>query len=171
MEYKLNTEAEVIDLVGYETIFDFFSLTDGIISYHSDEWELELFLKTDVSRNVFRFEDSFSENLIDYQIFQLTESETDEVLYHRKWVDDFDSNQTNLGLFLNRVGAKDRFDDNVKKYNRNQSLRELYKREDWVLALSDGFPFHQTGEESESWHKVLDLAIEEQKKQEKYQQL
>lgn len=171
MEYKLNTEAEVIDLVGYETEFEFSSIIEGIATYYSEEYKLELFLKTEVSRNVFLEEDSFSKHLINYQIFQLTDLEDNKVLYHRKWIDDFDSNQTNLGLFLNRVGAKDRFDDNVKKYNRNQSLRELYKREDWVLALSDGFPFHQTGEESESWHKVLDLAIEEQKKQEKYQQL
>ena len=165
MNYKLNTEADVISLVGYETTFELFSILEGIATYHSEEYELELFLKTDVSRNAFLAEDSFDANLMNYQIFRLTDLDDNEVLYQRKWVDDFDSNQTNLGLFLNRVGAKDRFDENVKKYNPTRSLIDLYKQGDWVLALSDGFLFNETGDESKSWHTILDLAIEEQKLQ------
>ena len=160
---KLETEADVINLVGYETPMNFEVLSEGIITYSNEKHQLDLFSRSDKTSNEFLAVDSFSEFLSDYQIFELIDKETTETLYSRTWEDDFDSNSTNLGIFLNRCGVKERFDKRINELSVFP-LKDIYRMDDWVIALGNSFLFSDTGKEADTWGKVLEAAIEEQQK-------
>ena len=103
---ELLTEADVINLVGYETPFEFEFISEGIITFktmipkiilsnieQSFYYKIELFVPEDVANIDFFRVDNFENFLSKYQIHELTkinlEGSTIEQLYFREYDEEY----------------------------------------------------------------------------------
>ena len=176
MNYKLTelqSEADVINLIGYDTPMKFNYTSEGVFEFQTlipqmyDNMDLftykvEFFIGQDVSPEFFAH-DSFGSFLSDYQIHTVSIDYDglgdSQRIYFKKYQATDEVRQTRLGFFLDKYGIRDRFENNVNKFGE-LSLSELYNCDmDLQQTISNAFPFKKTPEGENKWLEICELSL------------
>ena len=175
MNYKLpelQSEADVINLIGYNTPMKFNYTSEGIFefetlipkSYENIDlftYVVEFFIEEGRTPEFFMY-DSFSDFLSDYQIHSVKLSfksnESDKEIYFNTYQTTDNFRQTRLGFFLDKYGIRDRFENNVNKFG-DISLSEIYNLDmDLKQVIAYSFPFKKTPEGEAKWLEISELS-------------
>ncbi len=175
MNYKLpqlQSEADVINLIGYNTPMKFNYTSEGTFEFETlipksysnidlFTYVVEFFIEEGRSPEFFMY-DSFSDFLSDYQIHSVKLSfksdESDKEIYSKPYESSTEVKQTRLGFFLDSQGIRKNFEDNVNNFG-DLSLNELYNLDlSLSQAIAYAFPFKKTPEGEGKWNEVVELS-------------
>ena len=175
MNYKLpelQSEADVINLIGYDTPMKFNNTSEGIFEFQTlitqvyDDMNLftyrvEFFIGEGTQPEFFNY-DSFGSFLSNYQIHTVRIDydgvEDSEEIYFKGYQTTDEFRQTRLGFFLDKYGIRDRFEENVNKFGE-LSLNELYKSDMGLSqVISNAFPFKRSKEGENKWLEICELS-------------
>lgn len=96
MDVKIENEADIINLIGFNTMLKFSFISDGIMTYETIKpilvdgtyynFEIEFFVEEDKNIEFFCY-DSFSDFLIKYKIYKLkyNHGNFNNILYERQY--------------------------------------------------------------------------------------
>jgi hypothetical protein len=176
MDYKLTelqSEADVINLIGYDTPMKFNYTSEGVFEFQTlitqvydnmnlFTYKVEFFIE-EGTRPVFFNYDSFGSFLSDYQIHTVSidydELGDSQQIYFKGYQTTDEFRQTRLGFFLDKYGIRDRFENNVNKFGE-LSLSELYNCDmDLQQTISNAFPFTKTPEGENKWLEICELSL------------
>ena len=175
MDYKLKelqSEADVVNLIGYDTPMKFNNACEGIIEFQTlipqiydnvnlFTYKVEFFIEEGTNPEFFDY-DSFSSFLSNYQIHSVSIDyngvEDSQKIYLNVYQSTDEFRQTRLGFFLDKYGIRHRFEDNVNKFGE-LSLVELYNSDmNLSQLISNAFPFKKTSEGEDKWLEICELS-------------
>ena len=176
MNYKLtelHSEADVINLIGYDTPMKFNYTSEGVFEFQTlitqvydnmnlFTYKVEFFIEEDTRPEFFNY-DSFGSFLSDYQIHTVSIDydglDAPQQIYFKGYQTTDEFRQTRLGFFLDKYGIRDRFEKNVNKFGE-LSLGELYNCDmDLQQTISNAFPFTKTPEGENKWLEICELSL------------
>ena len=175
MNYKLpelQSEADVINLIGYDTPMKFNYTSEGVFEFQTlitqiyDDmnlftYKVEFFIAEGTRPEFFNY-DSFGSFLSEYQIHTVSIDYNgvgdSEEIYFKGYQTTDEFRQTRLGFFLDKYGIRDRFEENVNKFGE-LSLNELYESDmDLSQVISNAFPFKRSQEGEDKWLEICELS-------------
>lgn len=170
---KLQSEADVINLIGYDTPMKFNYTSEGVFEFQTlitqvydnmnlFTYKVEFFIEEDTRPEFFNY-DSFGSFLSDYQIHTVSIDYDglgdSQQIYFKGYQTTDEFRQTRLGFFLDKYGIRDRFEKNVNKFGE-LSLGELYNcGMDLQQTISNAFPFKKTPEGENKWLEICELSL------------
>ena len=175
MDYKLKelqSEADVINLIGYDTPMKFNYTSEGTFEFQTlipkiyDNMDLftykvEFFIEEGTQPEFFTH-DSFSNFLSSYQIHTVSIDydglNDSQQIYFKQYQTNDEVRQTRLGFFLDKYGIRDRFENNVNKFGE-LSLGEIYNLDmNLSQLIANAFPFKKTSEGEDKWLEICELS-------------
>lgn len=169
---ELQSEADVINLIGYDTPMKFNYTSEGTFEFQTlipqmydnmnlFTYKVEFFIEEGTSPEFFTH-DCFSSFLSNYQIHTVSIDYNglydSQEIYVKSYQSTDEFRQTRLGFFLDKYGIRYKFENNVNKFGE-LSLDELYNCESSLSqTIANAFPFKRTPEGDDKWLEICELS-------------